>query len=298
MQQLIVIEGATASGKTALAARTAKKLETVVISSDSRQCYKELAIGTAKPTVEEMLGIPHYFVDSHSITAPLTSAAFADQAMELLQTTLSKLPFVVVTGGSGMFTDALCIGLDPIPTDAATALELRLALERHGTAPLLRELRERDPVFAAEADTSNPPRILRALEVIRFTGKPFSEWRKRQPLPRPFGVQRFIIDHPRELLYERINYRVDLMIAAGLEKEARDMMQYRHLSPLQTVGYKEWFDHFDGLIDRTTCISLIKQHTRNYAKRQLTWFRKHPERIHIPYSDPDTMLSKIIQEIE
>jgi tRNA dimethylallyltransferase len=298
MQQLIVIEGATASGKTSLGVELAKRLNTVVISADSRQFYRELAIGTAKPTAGEMQGTPHYFIDSHTIQDPVTSARFSREALQLLQNELKSLPFVIVAGGSGMFIDALCIGLDPIPTDPSIQEQLRAELEASGMEPLLTELRRTDPDYFATADTENPSRVLRALEVIRLTGTTFSSWRRQQPPPRPFGVQRFVIDHDREILYSRINRRVDHMIRDGLLEEARSVYPLRHLAPLQTVGYKECFAYFDGAIDLQTCIDQIKQHTRNYAKRQLTWFRRHPESVWIPYRSNDEMADEILQSID
>jgi tRNA dimethylallyltransferase len=298
MQQLIVIEGATASGKTALGVELAKRLNTVVISADSRQFYKELAIGTAKPTTEEMQGIPHYFVDSHTIQDPVTSARFEQEAMQLLHTELKHLPYVIVAGGSGMFIDALCTGLDPIPTDPSLQEQLRAEQQTSGMEPLLDELRRTDPDYFATVDTGNPSRVLRALEVIRLTDRTFSSWRQQQPPPRPFGVKRFVIDHDRETLYGRINQRVDNMIRDGLIEEARSVYPLRHLAPLQTVGYKECFAYFDGAIDLQTCIAQIKQHTRNYAKRQLTWFRRHPEAIWVPYRSNDDMADEILQSID
>lgn len=298
MQQLIVIEGPTASGKTFLGVTLAQALNSVVISADSRQFYRELAIGTAKPTEEEMQGVPHYFVDSHSIHDPVSSARFEREALALLQNELKALRHVVVAGGSGMFIDALCVGLDPIPADAGVQARLRGELERNGLEPLLEELQQKDPGYFNEADTENPARVLRALEVIRLTGKPFSQWRQNKPAPRPFEVKRFVIDHPREQLYERINLRVDHMIAAGLLEEARSVYDVRELPPLQTVGYKECFDYFDGKTDLPTCIARIKQHTRNYAKRQLTWFKRHPEAVWIPYGTNAGMREKILQAID
>jgi tRNA dimethylallyltransferase len=293
MQQLIVIEGATASGKTGLGVELAKALNTVVLSADSRQFYRELAIGTAKPTAEEMQGIPHYFVDSHSIHDPVTSARFEQEAMALLQTELKDREHIVVVGGSGMFIDALCIGLDPIPTDGVLQERLRTELQEQGIEPLLAELAQKDPDYFKTVDTGNPARVLRALEVFRLTGKPFSEWRKNKPAPRPFLVQRFVIEHPREQLYDRINQRVDQMMTAGLLDEARSVSELRHLAPLQTVGYTECFAYVDGTTDLATCVDKIKQHTRNYAKRQLTWFRRHPESVWLAYTTNAEMVKAI-----
>lgn len=298
MQQLIVIEGPTASGKTALAVALAKALNTVVLSADSRQFYKELAIGTAKPTVEEMQGIPHYFIDSHPISEPVTAAQFEAEAMQLIQNELSAYPQLILVGGSGLFIDALCIGLDPIPTDADLQLKLRSELDEKGLESLLAELQEKDPVFFDRVDKQNPVRILRALEVIRLTGSPFSGWRKNEGSARPFEVIRFVINHPREVLYDRINRRVELMIETGLIEEVRSVENVRQLTALQTVGYKEVFDYFDGKYTLDVCIDKIKQHTRNYAKRQLTWFRKHPGTIWLEAKDTDEMCTEIVQFIQ
>ncbi len=298
MQQLIVIEGPTASGKTALAVNLAKHLKTVVISADSRQFYKELAIGTAKPTEEEMDGIPHYFINSHSISTPLTAAQFETEAMNLICTELKNHSKIIVAGGSGMFIDALCIGLDSIPKDEQIQLNLRTELSNKGLDPLLSELKQSDPVYYQEVDRSNPTRILRALEVIRISGRPYSELRKQEPSTRPFEVMRFVIDHPREQLYDRINRRVDYMIDHGLIDEVRSVEAFRKSTTLQTVGYKEVFDYFDGIYSFDACIEKIKQHTRNYAKRQLTWFRKHPDSIWIPFSSTEKMTLAILQAID
>lgn len=298
MQQLIVIEGPTASGKTALAVALAKALNTVVLSADSRQFYKELSIGTAKPDQEEMQGIPHYFIDSHLISEPVTAAQFEAEAMSLIQNELVHFPQLILVGGSGLFIDALCVGLDPIPTDPELQLKLRKELEENGLEPLLEELQEKDPAFFSEVDTQNPVRILRALEVIRLTGKTFSSWRKKQTPERPFEVLRFVIDHPREILYDRINKRVDLMIETGLINEVKSVENYRHLTALQTVGYKEVFDYFDGKYTLEACIEKIKQHTRNYAKRQITWFKRHPESTWLKARNTSEMCSEILQVIQ
>lgn len=297
MQQLIVIEGPTASGKTALAVAVAKALNTVVLSADSRQFYKELAIGTAKPSVEEMEGIPHYLIDSHSISTPVSAAQFEAEAMQLIEGPLARHEQLVLVGGSGMFIDALCLGLDPIPTDPAIQDVLRKELEENGINPLLQELKTADPIFFDQVDKQNPMRILRALEVIRSTGIPFSDWRRNELPKRPFEVVRFVINHPREQLYHRINLRVDHMIEAGLIDEVKRVEEFRHLTALQTVGYKEVFDYFDGKTDLKTCIDKIKQHTRNYAKRQLTWFKKHPGTIWLDSKPTKELAEQILQAI-
>lgn len=299
MQQLIVIEGPTASGKTALGIALAKHYNSVVVSADSRQFYKEIAIGTAKPSIEEMQGVPHYFIDSHSITDAVSAGKYEQQALHLLATTLTNLKNIILVGGSGMFIDALCNGLDPIPIDALIQEQLRNELATNGLEPLLNELKERDFAFYEQVDKNNPVRILRALEVIRATGKPFSSFRNKNANVRPFIVRRFVIDHPRDQLYERINKRVDIMIENGLFAEVKAVEHLKKSAALQTVGYKEVFDFWDGkYASETECIDKIKQHTRNYAKRQLTWFKKHPDVLWIPFTSTEQMSATISEIID
>lgn len=298
MQQLIVIEGPTASGKTALAVALAKALDTVVLSADSRQFYKELSIGTAKPGMGELEGIPHYFIDSHSIANPVSASQYEAEAMELIRGKLAHHSKLILVGGSGMFIDALCIGLDPIPADLQMQKLLTQELNEKGIEPLLEELKEADPDYYQQVDKQNPMRILRALEVIRLTQIPFTTWRKNDLPKRPFEVIRFVINHPREVLYDRINQRVDLMIEAGLIDEVRNVSEYRNLTALQTVGYKEVFEYLDGNWELETCIDKIKQHTRNYAKRQLTWFKRHPETIWLDAKPTNEMRDEILQIIQ
>lgn len=299
MQQLIVIEGPTASGKTALGVALAQQFNTVVLSADSRQFYKELLIGTAKPTSDEMQGIDHYFVDSHSITKPFTASQFEKAALDLITNKLAHLPKIMLVGGSGMFIDALCNGLDDIPVSPEIQNDLRESLAKNGLTDLLEELKTSDPEFYELVDKNNPLRILRALEVIRSTGKSFTSFRQKNAVARPFSMIRFVVDHPREQLYERINKRVDIMIENGLFDEVKSVAQFKESSALQTVGYKEVFDLWDGIYaTEAECIDKIKQHTRNYAKRQLTWFKKHQEAHWIPFTSTQEMCATICEIIE
>ena len=295
IKHLIVIEGPTASGKTGLSIELAKLFNTCIFSADSRQFYKEIDIGTAKPSKAEQQGIPHYFINSHSLTDEVTAAQFEKEGLEKLETEFKTKDVIILTGGSGMFIDALCIGLDPIPS----SIELRNKInEEHlnsGLAPLLKELQAKDPSYFDEVDQKNPMRIIRAIEVIRLTGKTFSEFRVAKPKVRHFEIHRFVINHPRENLYNRINQRVYKMMENGLLEEVKSIIQHRKLASLNTVGYKELFEYIDGNWELEYAIEKIKQNTRNYAKRQITWFKKHPEAIWIDYSDTKTM-AKLIEK--
>jgi len=295
MKRLIVIGGPTASGKTALSVALAKKFESVVISADSRQFYREMSVGTAKPSLEEMAGIPHYFVDSHSITDEVNSARFAAEVELLISDLFKKHDTLILTGGSGMFIDAFVFGLDNIPHDQEVANQLNAQMEQEGLEPLLSELAEKDPDYFNTVDRNNPMRIIRALEAIRITNKPFSSLRTGSKKQHSFNIDYFVIDLPRDFLYERINLRVDQMVENGLEEEVRNLLPFRDLKPLATVGYTEWFRYFDDEIDKNTCIDLIKQNSRRYAKRQVTWFKRNQIAQWIPYNKD---LNLMVQEIE
>ncbi len=296
--KLIVIEGPTASGKTALGVALAKALKTVVVSADSRQFYKELAIGTAKPTASEMDGIPHYFIDSHSIYSPLTSGQFELEALNLLSEKLQNLPYVVLVGGSGMFIDALVKGLDPLPTSAMVQTNLRNRLDKEGLPVLLEELKQLDPDYFDQVDQHNPTRIIRALEVIELTKQPYSTQRQNIQKTRPFETVFFHIAMPRELLYERINARVDAMVENGLFEEATRFIKDRALSTLQTVGYTEVYDYTDGKYSKSEAIDKIKQHTRNYAKRQLTWIRRRTNSIPVEALETESRLEFVLNTLK
>lgn len=294
-KQLIVIEGPTASGKTSLAVALAKHFQTVILSSDSRQFYKEMSIGTAKPTIDEMAEIKHYFIDSHSLQEPITAGKYEKQALEILEKEFKIHDSIILVGGSGMFTNALCNGLDNIPVFPEIQLELRKELEEFGSEKLLNELQKSDVDYFENVDKSNNMRILRALEVIRGTGKTFTSFRQNSTSKRPFTVKRFVINHERQTLYDRINLRVDLMIENGLLLEVKNLEEYRNLGPLQTVGYSEVFEYFDGNYTLEECIDKIKQHTRNYAKRQLTWFKRNPDSNWINFSSNAEMKNSILK---
>ena len=278
---IIVIGGPTAVGKTSLSIEVAKHFNAEIVSCDSRQCYREMTIGTAKPSPEELAAVPHYFIDSHSITEEFSAGDFYREGRRCLAHLVAShnhatQPVAIVTGGSGMYLRALLEGLDDmpdIPEDIRKGLNRRF--EEDGLEVLQEELKRSDPEYFNEVDIHNPQRVIRALEVIAHTGRPFSQFRKMEMKdPIPCRVVSVGLDLPRELLYERINQRVDEMVEAGLVDEARGLLPFRGHYALQTVGYKEIFEYFDGALTLEEAVSKIKQNTRRYAKRQLTWFRK------------------------
>lgn len=275
-KQLIVIVGPTAIGKTALGIQLAKHSNTEIISADSRQFYQELAIGTAKPTADEMDGIPHHFINSHSINEDYNVSDFEKDALNQLTELFIKKDTAIVVGGSGMYVDALCYGMDegmPDPDEAIRA-DLQAILDREGLLPLQEKLKELDPEFYAQIDLQNANRLIRAIEVCLITGQSYTSLRKGVIKERPFEVVRIGLSMDRTELYERINKRVDLMVSAGLVAEAKGVLPYRNHNALKTVGYRELFSYFDGDISLDEAIEKIKVNSRRYAKRQLTWFKK------------------------
>ena len=276
MQHLIVVGGATGSGKTEAAIRIAEHFKTVVLSADSRQFYREMSIGTAKPSPEELARVPHYFIDSLSIEEDYSVGDFEKDALALLAQLYQSHEVVVVAGGSGLFINALCEGLDHFPDiPSEIKAQVETGILQGGLPWLQAQVAAADPDYMAKADVNNPARLRRALEVSWAAAQPYSSFAKGKQVQRPFMVHQVITDWPREVLYERINQRVDKMILDGLEAEARGLLPFRHRAALKTVGYEEWFSHFDGTLTHAEAIDKIKQHSRNYAKRQMTWFRKY-----------------------
>lgn len=293
IKRLIVIEGPTASGKTALAVALAKHFQTVILSADSRQFYREMSIGTAKPSLEEQEGVIHYFIDSHSLSDTVTAASYEREALAVLEAEFQRHDTIILVGGSGMFISALCEGLDNIPGSSELREELNREVALHGTGPLLEELKTADPEYYAQVDLDNPVRIIRAIEAIRLSGNKYSELRLERKQERFFTAFRFVINLDREELYERINRRVELMFAAGLVEETASLKAYRHLQALNTVGYKELFAFFDGKISLDEAKEQIKQHTRRYAKRQLTWSRRNKDAYWLKTSRTEEQLEEI-----
>jgi len=275
MSTLIVIGGPTGSGKTHAAATLARRLGTEVISADSRQFYHAMRIGTARPAPEELLGVPHHFLGHLELTETWSAGQFARAAEPMLQDLLARYGTAVLVGGSGLYIDALVKGLDPLPmADPALRGRLEQRIKEEGLATLLTELERLDPATYRRIDRRNPHRVLRAVEVCLLTGRPYSEQRSGATDRSDIRIVRLAMDLPREELYRRIDARVDHMVEAGLVEEARALLPYRTHNALRTVGYTELFDHFDGRTTLHQAIALIKQHTRNYAKRQLTWLRR------------------------
>jgi tRNA dimethylallyltransferase len=272
---LIVVAGPTAVGKTAAAIKLAQHYNTAILSADSRQFFKEMSIGTAKPSPAELAAAKHYFIDSHSIAESFNVGDFETEGLALLGELFKVHDLVILAGGSGLYVKAICEGFDNLPTVEPNIRErLNNELAEKGIIYLQEKLATADPVYYAEVDIHNPQRLIRALEVFESTGKPFSSYRTASTRQRPFSAVKIGLNLPREQLYNRINERVDIMVAEGLVKEAENLIPYREANALKTVGYNELFDYFDGKTDMRTAIELIKQHTRQFAKRQLTWFNK------------------------
>ncbi len=275
---LIVIAGPTAIGKTSLGISLARLFNCPVLSADSRQFYKEMHIGNAKPSASEMMGIPHYFINSHSVSENYNVGRFETDAIELLGKLFANQDVVIMVGGSGLYIDAVCKGFDPLP-EAEPEIRRSIAelYNSKGIEALQEQIRKLDPEYAATADLNNPQRLSRALEVCITTGQPYSSLRFGKSRKRDFEIIKIGLNMNREKLYQRINERVDKMIEDGLVEEVRSLQSFRSANALQTVGYKEIFEYLDGTTELNTAVDLIKQNTRRFAKRQLTWFRRDQE---------------------
>ena len=271
MKTLILIVGPTAVGKTALAIKLGKYFQTEIVSADSRQFYRELEIGTAKPSVKELSEVKHHLINSHSFKELVDAGTYERLALEKLQELFQTYQQVIAVGGSGLYVQALCEGLDPVELRDD---ELRNELSKLSIEELQTQVKLLDPEYYEEVDVHNPQRLMRAIEIVKLTGKKYSEQRTGQKKKRDFNIIKIGLTDDREKLYQRINDRVDQMIADGLEVEAKSLYKFKNEYTLQTVGYSEFFDYFDGKQSRETAIELIKRNSRRYAKRQLTWFRR------------------------
>jgi tRNA dimethylallyltransferase len=272
---LIVIAGPTAIGKTALAITLAQHFKTEIISADSRQFFKEMSIGTAKPHADELAAAKHHFIDSHSIHTFFSTGDFEKQALEVLDEIFTRNDLAIMAGGSGLYLDAVTRGLDALPdTDMKIRNHLNTLFETEGLEPIKTQLEAADPEYYAKADQANTQRLIRGLEFFLSTGQKVSSFLTNSKKQRPFNIIKIGLNMERPLLYQRINHRVDLMLQEGLLDEVRSLEGYRELNALKTVGYAELFDYLDGTITYDVAVEKIKQNTRRFAKRQLTWFRR------------------------
>lgn len=293
---LVVIAGPTASGKTRIAAAVARSLGTEVVNADARQFYRALRIGAAPPTDKEQQGVRHHFVGHLEVTQVMSAGAYERDALPVIEDLLRRTGSAVLSGGSGLYIDAVLNGFDPLPTaDHAVRRELQERFQREGLPPLLEELKQRDPATWQRIDRNNPHRVVRALEICRSGGRAASAQRSGARSARPWRTIRIALDVPREVLYARIDARVDDMMAAGLVEEARALLPHREENALRTVGYRELFEHMDGRCSLEEAIARIKQHTRNYAKRQLTWLRRDPQ-WQWTTPDPEAVLLRVGRE--
>lgn len=275
---LITIVGPTAVGKTHVAVAMAKHFNTEILSADSRQFYREMKIGTAIPSAEQLAEVRHHFIGNRSVQEYYNASLFEYEALELLTRLFDSYNMIIMTGGSGMYIDAVCNGIDDFPAVNALIREnLKSAFQQNGMDWLRSQIQESDPVYYEQVDLNNPKRLLKALEIITMTGRPYSSFLTQQKKERNFKVISTGLNIERKLLYQNISRRVDRMILAGLVEEAKSLHPFRKLNALNTVGYKEIFEYIEGKTTREEAVDLIKRHTRQYARRQLTWFRKNPD---------------------
>jgi len=271
----IIIVGPTAVGKTAIAVQLAQHFSTQIISADSRQCFKELGIGVAKPSDEELQLVKHYFINSHSINEEVNAAVFEQYALDKVNKIFNDNDVAVMVGGTGLYVKAFCEGMDIIPAvDSEMRKGITIAYETNGIAWLQKQVDENDPLYFEKGEIKNPRRLMRALEIKLSTGKSILEFQTRQNKKRDFAIIKIGLELPKEQLYKNINHRVDAMVEAGLIEEAKELLPCQNLNALQTVGYKELFEYFNGENSLQQAIEKIKLDTRHYAKRQITWFKK------------------------
>lgn len=294
-KRLIVVVGPTSVGKTKVGVSLARHFQTEVISADARQFFKEMSVGTAKPGVEEQEGVAHHFVDFLSVTEDYNAGKYERDTLALLGQLFQKYDNVVMVGGSGMYVKAVCEGFDEMPeVPENVRAEIVKNYESNGLSWLQQEVMENDPDYFAVVDQMNPARLIRALEIVRATGLPASNFRVNKRVDRTFSITKIGLEREREELYNRIDSRVDMMIDAGLVEEVRNLQQFKTRNALQTVGYQELFDYFDGEHSLEEAIRLIKRNSRRYAKRQLTWFKRDE---HIHWFHPD-QLDKMITHLD
>jgi len=297
MKTVIAISGPTGVGKTALAISLANYFHTEIISCDSRQFYKEMSIGVARPSTEELESAPHHFIAFLSVEDEYTAGMFSREARSKIQDLFQGKDLVVVVGGSMLYMDALLYGLDELPGDKGVRNKLNERCAIEGLDVLVKELQSQDPEFAAQADLENAHRVIRALEVIQLTGKTFSELRTHSSDALDANIIHVFLSGEREKVYDRINVRVDKMVEEGLFNEVEKLVPLRNLQALNTVGYKEVFNHLEGTCTKDEAIAEIKKNTRNYAKRQITWYRNKPQVLQLNIHDEE-LITKVISLVE
>lgn len=297
MKTLVVLLGPTGVGKTALSLALAERLGSPILSADSRQLYSEIPIGTAAPTKKEQQRVKHYFIGTHQLTDYYSAAQYEMDVMNLTEELFKTHETLLLTGGSMMYIDAVCKGIDDIPTvDDITRRTLLNRYETEGLEPLVSELRLLDPEYYNIVDLKNPKRVIHALEICYMTGRTYTSFRTQTTKVRPFRIIKIGLQRDREDLYERINCRVDQMVKDGLVAEARRVYPYRHLNSLNTVGYKELFAHFDGACTLEFAIEKIKQNSRNYSRKQTTWYRRDKD-IHWFHPDDEESIVKCLEKL-
>jgi tRNA dimethylallyltransferase len=296
---LVVIIGPTGVGKTTLGVELAQYFNTEIVSADSRQIYKELNIGTAKPSEQECKTVLHHFIGSHSIHYSYNVGRYEQEAIQLLATLYQKQDILILVGGTGLYVDSICNGIDRLPeANPVLREQLENVLKNEGVESLQRKLKELDEVYYHAVDLNNPHRLIRAIEVSILSGKPYSSFRKKATVQRSFTPIYIGLEINREELYARINKRVDGIIENGLVEEAKNLFPFKHLNALQTVGYQELFDHFEGKITLKEAIEFIKQNSRKYAKRQLTWFKKNKNIVWFEPSEKEKIINYIKLKME
>ena len=291
----IVIAGPTAVGKTSFAIQLAQQLNTQIISADSRQCFKELNIGVAKPSPEQLQQVKHYFINSHSVNDEVNAVVFEQYALQKVNEIFAQHNTAVMVGGTGLYIKAFCNGIDAVPAvDIAIREKIIAGYELLGLEWLQTEVQKNDPAYFTKGEIKNPQRLMRALEVKLSSAQSILDFQTQQKKQRDFNIIKLGLELPKEELYKNINSRVDEMIVQGLTKEVEDLYQYKNLNALQTVGYKELFDYADGVLPLEKAIEQIKLNTRHYAKRQMTWFKKDVE---MKWLSPHLPVSGVLEEI-
>ncbi|PUZ22563.1 tRNA dimethylallyltransferase [Chitinophaga costaii] len=299
MNTAIIIAGPTAAGKTSLAIRLARHFGTRIISADSRQCYREITIGTAKPTPAQLAAVPHYFINSHSIREQVSAGIYERLSLGYAAAIFASHPVAIICGGTGLYLRAFAEGIDEMPAIPPPVREaVRQAYAQHGLPWLQAQLQQRDPAFYATAETGNPHRLLRALEVLEATGHSISSFRTSSPHPRDFRIIKIGVTLPKPELHANIHQRVDEMMAEGLVEEVRSVLPYRSHNALQTVGYQELFQYLDGTLSLPEAVDQIKTHTRQYAKRQLTWFARDQDYHWFNPQEEEKIIAFITQELD